>query len=711
MHHMFTVSHSVSVTQAAPRVDRIAQLRWFLVAALAAVVVWGGAGPAWGQASAAAAFAPKIATGQILVGKADKSLRADFDAELKAQGGYSAGTLANVDVDIVRVPAGSERDVVAKLKGSKHVRFAEVDQLMPAAATVNDPSYPNEWHLPQISAPTAWNYTMGSGVTIAILDTGVDGTHPDLAPNMVAGYNFYDGNTNTADVNGHGTAVAGAAAAAANNGIGVAGVAGAAKIMPLRVADPSAYAMWSTTAQAINYAADHGARIVNLSYQGAAASSTIQSAASYLRSKGGVLFVAAGNTGALDSTTPTNLMEVVSATDTGDTFATFSTYGPFVTISAPGNNILTTAMGGGYQYWWGTSLATPVAAGTAALIVAKRPDFTAAQIDSTLQQSATDLGAAGRDNYFGFGRVNAGAAVTLAANGVPSDTTPPSVSIASPTGGSVTGTTTVTVNASDNVGVARVELRVNGSLLGTDTTAPYTFSWNTTALSNGSATLVAAAYDAAGNSASSASVTVNVSNAPPPDTTPPTVAITAPASGATVTGQSTITASASDNVGVTRVDFMINGSTVATMNAAPYQYGWATTQYTNGPVSLTATAYDAAGNNTTSAAVSVNVNNPPPQGTGGPTVPVVTITSPTSGAMVVVGTVTIAATATENGSASGIQQTLYIDGAKKTTTTAGRALSYAWNTKKVASGTHTILVTAKDAAGNTSSSQIQVTRK
>ncbi len=158
---------------------------------------------------------------------------------------------------------------------------------------------------------------------------------------------------------------------------------------------------------------------------GAAASSTIQSAANYLRSKGGVLFVAAGNTGAQDNTASTSAMTVVGATMSDDTIASFSTFGNFVTLSAPGYNIMTTSMGGGYQYWWGTSLATPVAAGVAALVIAKRPDYTPAQVDATLQQSAVDLGAAGKDMYFGAGRVDAGAALALAA-GTPPLPPPPS---------------------------------------------------------------------------------------------------------------------------------------------------------------------------------------------------------------------------------------------------------------------------------------------
>ncbi len=692
--------------------DHVASLRWFLVTALAAAIVVGGTHPAYGESAAAAAFEPKIAKGHILVGKKKTSAQTDFDAAVTTQGGHSVGSIANLGIQIVSVAPGKEKDTAARLKGNKHVEFAEVDQQISAAATVNDPNVGSEWHIAKINAPQAWDYTLGSGVTIAILDTGVDGSHPDLAGQMVAGWNFYDNNANTADVNGHGTAVAGAAAAASNNGIGVASVAGAAHIMPVRIADPNGYAYWSTVAQGINYAADHGARVVNLSYEGASGSSAIQSAASYLRSKGGVLFVAAGNTGAVDNTAPTNLMMVVSATNETDALASFSTFGSFVAISAPGNNIMTTAMGGAYQYWWGTSLATPVVAGTAALILAKRPDFTPAQVDATLKSTAVDLGPHGAENYFGAGRVNAGAAVAAAASSTPGDTTPPTVAIASPTGGTVSGTVTVSVNASDNIGVSRVELRVNGATVASDTTAPYTFAWNSATVANGAVMLTAVAYDAAGNSATSAAVSVNVSNGPPPDTTPPTVALTSPKAGATITGQITVAATASDNVGVTRVDFRANGATIATTNTAPYQFNWTSTLVPNGVTSVTAVAFDAAGNSRTSAAVSVTINNPP---SGGPvggtdtTPPVLTITNPVNGSLVT-GTVSIKTSASDNSGAAGIKQTLYIDGVKKATA-SGASLSYNWNAKKATSGSHTIVVTAIDAATNSATSTVVVTRK
>ena len=653
-----------------------------------------------------------FAAGHILVAPAAGATSADYAAALAGNNGRSLGKLGHLDVDVVSVPVGQEAQAVAQLSRHPKVKFAEVDRLMAPAGTANDPDFPSEWHLPAIGAPAAWDYATGSGVTIAIIDSGIDSTHPDLAGQIVAGWNFYDNNSNTADVYGHGTAVAGTAAAATNNGIGVASVAYGARIMPLRVSDSTGYTYWSTAAQAINYAADHGARVANLSFVGAAASTTIQSAASYLRSKGGVLFVAAGNCGCQDSTPPTSLMQVVSATDTNGLLASFSTFGSFVTIAAPGNYILTTSAGGIYQNWWGTSFATPIAAATAALILSKRPDFTPSQVDATLTSTATDLGTGGKDIYYGAGLVNAAAALQAAAgSSPPQDTTPPNVAITSPTGGTVSGVVSVSVNASDNVGVTRVDFLVNGATVSTDTSAPYLFTWNSATVPDGSVTLTAVAYDAAGNSKTSAPVTVTVSNAPPPssDTTPPTVAIASP-TGGTVSGTVNVSVNASDNVGVTRVDLRVNGATVASTNASPYQFSWNSASAPNGMVSLTAVAFDAAGNSATSSAVSLNVQNASSGSPADTTPPTVTITSPTSAT--VTGTVTITTSASDNSGAAGITQKLYIDGALKMTTT-GASLSYGWNTRKASSGAHSIAVTATDASGNATTAQItvQVMRK
>ena len=190
------------------------------------------------------------------------------------------------------------------------------------------------------------------------------------------------------------------------------------------------------------------------------------------------------------------------------------------------------------------------------------------------------------------------------------DTTAPTTSITSPSAGAtVSGNTTVSASASDNVAVTSVEFYVDGVLASTDNVAPYSFSWNTTAVADGSYSLSSKAYDAAGNNGTSAPVSVTVDNSVPPDTTAPTTAITSPSAGATVSGTTNVTASASDNVGVTSVEFYVDGVLASTDSSAPYSFSWNTLTASNGSHSLSSKAYDAAGNSGTSASVSVTVNN------------------------------------------------------------------------------------------------------
>lgn len=443
---------------------------------------------------------------------------------LGVDGAGKVQKLGQSNIHTLEVAVGSERAMVNKLKNNPHFKFAELDQMVPVAASLNDPYLGSEWHISKIAANTAWDTTQGSGITIAILDSGIDSAHADLKGNLVAGYNSYDNNTNTADVCGHGTKVAGSAAAVSNNALGVAGVAGKAKIMPVRIAfvsSGSCYAYFSTMANGLTWAADHGAKIANISYASVPSSLAVQSAANYLRSKGGLLFVSAGNYNRDEGFTPTTAMIPVSATASNDTRASFSSYGAFVALSAPGAGIYTTVQGGGYGGVNGTSFASPIAAAVGALVMAANPSLTADKVQGILFSTAVDLGTAGRDIYFGYGRVNAAAAVAAALAIPVPDTVAPSVAIASPAGNStVSGVVAINVNASDNVGVTRVELKVNGALAASDSSNPFGFSWDSTGVANGISSLVTLAYDAAGNVATSNTVQVNVANTAPRSATP-----------------------------------------------------------------------------------------------------------------------------------------------------------------------------------------------
>jgi len=296
-------------------------------------------------------------TGQVLV-KPKAGLSDDeFDKILRGNQGKIKEKIGNLRVHVVSVPENAEEAVVRALSKNPHIEFAELDMAYVAETTVpNDPSFTSAWHLPKIQTPNAWDVSKADGITIAILDTGVDSTHPDLAAQMLPGWNAADGSVNTTDVNGHGTAVAGTAAAATNNGVGVSGVAWNAKILPVRVTNnPDGSAYTSDIARGLSWAADNGADVANISF-GVSGSATTTSAAQYMFSKGGLTVVSAGNSGIDPGYADNPYMISVSATDSNDAKASWSNYGAFIDVAAPGSYILTTNRGGGYGQWNGTSL-------------------------------------------------------------------------------------------------------------------------------------------------------------------------------------------------------------------------------------------------------------------------------------------------------------------------------------------------------------------
>jgi hypothetical protein len=364
-------------------------------------------------------------------------------------------------------------------------------------------------------------------------------------------------------------------------------------------------------AQGLTFAANNGAKVANMSFNGVAGSSSVLSAAKYMKDKGGLSFVSAGNDNVDPGYATTDLMIIVASTTSSDAKSSFSNFGDHVHLSAPGSSIYSTTMGGGYASVSGTSFSAPITAGVAALVMAANPALSNSQVEKILFASATDLGAAGRDNYFGYGRVDAAAAVkmALATTGTATDTQPPTASITSPGASStVSGVTAVNVTVGDNVGVTKAELLVNGAVRATDTTAPFAFSWDTKTAANGMSSLNVRAYDAAGNIGQSATVSVNVANTTTvtasADTTAPTAKISNPVNGAKVSGGVSVTASGSDNAGVSglKMSLFINGVQVASSSGtSTLKYGWNTRKIASGSYTLRVDASDAAGNKSSSS--------------------------------------------------------------------------------------------------------------
>ncbi len=550
-----------------------------------------GARPQGNTIALAGSFVP----GRVLVRFRPDILAIGVPDSIIEAGARDKGELDGTGVHVLEMPIdGDEEAMVRALQSRSDVEFAELDRLIsPAEVIPNDPWYRNwEWHLQKIQAPAAWSINSGSSnVVVAILDTGVDGEHEDLTSKMVPGWNIYNNNSDTRDVNGHGTLVAGTSAASSNNGMGVASVAWGCRIMPVRISDSTGYAAFSNMASGLTWAADHGARVANLSYR-ASTSSTVASAAQYFQSKGGVVTVAAGNEGAFEPSPDNPYVLTVSGTDANDLLYAWSNTGNNVDLAAPGS-VYTTVNGGGYSAASGTSVAAPIVAAIAALVLSANPALTGDDVQTLLKQSSDDLGPAGWDTGFGWGRVNAARAVAMASSGAV-DNTPPTVNILAPApGANVSGSVAVQVAASDNVGVSSVSLSMDGVLIATDSAAPWNFAWNTTAAANGTHTLSATGLDAAGNT-SSVYVSVTVSNFF--DTTPPTISILSPTNGARVSNTVNVLVNASDQVGVVRVELYVDGALTATSTTTPFSTRWNARKARAGTHSLQCKAYDSANN-------------------------------------------------------------------------------------------------------------------
>ncbi|MBS1708380.1 MAG: S8 family serine peptidase [Armatimonadetes bacterium] len=553
---------------------------------------------------AAAAFAQDFAPHRILVKFKPGVTQAQADRVIGNSGARKADHFNGIDTYVLQLPAqASEKAFASALAKRSDVEFAEPDWAMKPAAAVNDPSLASEWYVNKTQASSTWAYSSGMGVTIAILDTGCDPTHPDLVGRYVGGWNTYDNTSDTHDVYGHGTAVAGCAAATGNNSLGIAGMAYGSQIMPMRISDVNGYGYSSTISSALTWASDHGAKVANISYQ-MTGSSAVANAAKYFMDHGGVVCVSSGNTGAADTTADSPYILTVGATDSADAKASFSTTGADVDLTAPGVSIYTTNNGGGYGSWSGTSFSAPITAGAAALVLSANPGLTGYQVYDLLKNTSDDLGSAGWDASFGAGRVNSYKAVMSAKGLNTQDTIPPSVSFSNPTdGASVAGSVSIGLNATDNVGVTSMKLYVDGALAQSWSVVPFSYSWDTTKLANGSHTLLAVAADSAGNT-SQVQATVNVNNVV--DTTAPSATIVSPGIGVVVGTTLSVKTSASDNMGVVKTELWLDGKLAASSTLANPSFSLNTRKWARGNHTLVCRAYDAAGNVGSSSNVTVS---------------------------------------------------------------------------------------------------------
>ncbi|MBI3975397.1 MAG: S8 family serine peptidase [Armatimonadetes bacterium] len=387
-----------------------------------------------GQPSVSAQPDQEFAPGELLVKFKPGTAAASIADAHRRNGGQVQRTIAGIGVQVVRVPAGQERARVAGYRANLSVEFAEVNGVWHAFALPNDPRVGEQWQYhntgqtggtadADIDAPEAWDLTTGSStVNIAILDTGIDQSHEDLASKITKNVNFTTSRT-VDDRYGHGTHVAGSAAAVSNNGLGVAGTCQGCVLYNVKVLADNGSGSWSWVASGITWAADNGAHAINMSLGGSGGSSTVEAAVNYAWGKGVVLVAAAGNSGSSSPSYPAfyaNVIAVAATTDT-DAKASFSNFGSWVDVAAPGEDILSTApdhrnriWGTGVKYGTisGTSMASPHVAGVAGLVWSSA---LCASGDNACVRSRVETEAdpiAGTGTNWTYGRINAKNSVT-----------------------------------------------------------------------------------------------------------------------------------------------------------------------------------------------------------------------------------------------------------------------------------------------------------
>lgn len=514
--------------------------------------------------------------------------------------------MADIDLTVLRVPAGKLRETAGKLADSGLLETFQKNYQYSTQAAPNDPIYSRETHLPQIHAEQAWDLSVGSAdIVIGIVDTGVDPDHPDLVDKIIDGWNVYDGNARFDDVLGHGTEVAGIAAAASNNAVGVASVAWESPILAVRVGNESGLSSSQNIAAGILWAAGHGAKVINVSFAPLWSDRVVKAAAQQAFHRGSLVVIAAGNAGGMNSAVGFDEAIFVGAVTTDNQIASFSDRGPFVDVVAPGTEIRSTTFDGDYGMANGTSFAAPIVSGVAALAWAVNPELRPITIGEAIVGSVVDLGATGKDTTFGNGAVDAAAAVAAAkAAFEPADTTTPSVKVSMPvTGQSLSGKATAAVTATDRYGVADVVLSVDGVPFATDTRSPYSFVIDTTAFSAGSHELAFVATDSSGNASPPQTVRVSFSGVSTAATgRAGTIRFISPADGSSVTGNVTIKAGVADTDGLSLIEWFVDGESVfvAPLSGASsgVSYLWRTASSAAGSHSITVAITDTAGNQT-----------------------------------------------------------------------------------------------------------------
>ena len=552
----------------------------------------------------------------------------------------------------------------------------------------------------------------GSGVRICIIDTGVDDAHLSLNP-LVAERDFVNNDNDATDDHGHGTHVAGIASSThVTNG----GMAPGASLMAAKVLDASGSGSTLDVIAGIEWCVEgpdgllntaDDADVISMSLGSSALfsnqlscdSQAITQASNNAVTQGTVVVAAAGNNGLQAMSSPgcgSNVIGV-GATADDDSIAVFSNGGSLLDVVAPGVSITSTIPGNAFATLSGTSMATPHVSGEVALLLQTDPTLTPTQVKTAIQDNSVDLGAPGFDFIFGHGRIDVFAAQQSVSQ---PDTIPPTFTVIANPDPVNAGPISIDVIASESLnGVPTVSVKQAGQLTATSVTMIGTdnaFSGTYTVVTgfDGIADISVSGLDLAGNVGTGLSSFVV-------DTQIPSVTVTNPTQGSTISDLITITATASDNLSVSKVEFFVDGVLLSSDSLAPYSSNWDTTTVANGAHTISAVAHDTAGN-TNSHDTTITVSNG-----GDVTPPAITLKDPRDGDQVS-GDVRIRIKATDNVAIDKVE--FQVDGGTPVQIIGGgEKFETIWDSTTVVNGDHTISAVVHDTSGNTNTVQVTVT--
>lgn len=575
----------------------------------AATDVTDGAGDAGGGTAGLVADEQQVVPDELVVVPAPGAGEDDLDALFSELGASVKQRLTEYSLTLIGVDPSDRDDVRDALEQSNLIDQVGDNNVVDVEAPGDDATSSQSWHLDAVNVAAALTLLDSpTPVRIAILDSGVDTDHGGLATLLRNGGNTFDGGS-WEDTNGHGTAVAGMIASVLTNRDSARMSTWRQQIVPIRITNNDDQATSWTVAAGIALAVDSGARVINISVGPFNTDEIILRSAQRAKAEGALVFMAAGNDGARVDGGDSERAMFVNAVDSGLTLASFSTYGDFIDLTAPGVEVHTTQLGGFYGGSSGTSFATPMATAVAALVWSVRGELSPSTVYGILLSTAQDLGSVGEDARYGAGLLDAEAAVALAqAIADAPDNTPPTVTISQPADGAgVAGQVVVSASVADDSDLADVKLYVDGNVVAVDQVSPYAFVFDTTDYSTGSHTLRVVATDFAGN-AGEDRISAEFEDAA--DSEAPTVGFVSPSDGDVVRGTVTVLVDARDNRLLAEAALLVDGQEIERLdtsdNRARIPFTWDTAASGQGARRLTVRVSDAAGN-TTSASVTVTV--------------------------------------------------------------------------------------------------------